>query len=297
MNDVIRDMHDMIRRSLGESIDIRTALAKNLWPTEIDVHQLESALLNLAINARDAMTGGGRLTIATSNLRLDREGMAAHGDAATDEYAVVAVGDTGTGMTPEVKERAFEPFFTTKEPGKGTGLGLSMVYSFAKQSHGFIEIDSDEGRGTTVRLLFPRARGTESSPVQAPSKTEFPTGTEDILVVEDDPDVRNLAVTLLQRLGYRTMSADSAAAALAVLRDQSEIRLLFTDMVLRGGMSGIALGREARAAMPALKVLYTTGHSKDAADHWGCLEKGAELLWKPYTMTTLAQKVRQVLDS
>ncbi len=296
MNDVIRGMDDMLRRTLNESIDIRFGLADDLWRTEIDAHELENALLNLAVNARDAMADGGCLTITTANARLDEAYAATHDYVEAGEYTVVAVSDTGTGMSPEVKERAFEPFFTTKETGKGTGLGLSMIYGFVKQSRGHLEIYSELGHGTTVKLYFPRVHTAKSPAAGATAKEGVQKGTETILVVEDNPDVRDIAMTLLGGLGYRVVPADGGASALAALEAHPEIDLLFTDVVMPGGMTGVALAREAKARNPALKVLFTSGYPKDAMGHSGQLDKGAELIWKPYDLSVLAKKVRQVLD-
>lgn len=296
MNDVIRGMDDMLRRTLNESIDIRLGLADGLWRTEIDAHELENAVLNLAVNARDAMADGGCLTITTANARLDDAYVATHDYVAAGEYVVVAVSDTGTGMSPEVKERALEPFFTTKEHGKGTGLGLSMIYGFVKQSRGHLEIYSEQGYGTTLKLYFPRVHAAKSPAAGTAAKEGIRKGTETILIVEDNPDVRDIAVTLLGGQGYRVLSADGGAAALAALEAHPEIDLLFTDVVMPGGMTGVALAREAKARNPALKVLFTSGYPKDAMGHSGQLDKGAEMIGKPYDLPVLARKVRQVLD-
>lgn len=298
INDVIRGMDNMLRRSLNETIEVGFDLEDGLWKAEIDAHELENALLNLAVNARDAMVGGGRLTINTANLHFDDAYIAMHDYVEIGDYVAVAVTDTGIGMPPEVKERAFEPFFTTKETGKGTGLGLSMIYGFVKQSHGSIEIYSEQGHGTTVKLYFPRARAAKPTATGATTVKEgIPKGTETILVVEDDPDVREIAVTVLSDLGYRVVQADNGASALNALESHPETNLLFTDVVMPGGMTGVELARRAKAKVSAIKILFTSGYPKDSMGQAGQIDKGAELIWKPYDLPALDRKVRQILDA
>lgn len=297
VNRIVSDMQKLLRQSLGETFEIRTVLADRLWQTNIDPHQLENCLLNLAVNARDAMPNGGSLIIETANVDLDKRFVAGRSNVDVGEYVMLAVSDTGMGMPPEVADKAFEPFFTTKEPGKGTGLGLSMVYGFAKQSNGYVDIVSEIGRGTTVTLYFPRTTATQSRGSANSGGDGLPTGTETILVVEDDSAVRKVVVNLLERLGYRIIQADNGAAALTSLDAYPEIDLLFTDVVMPGGMSGIELGKIVRRRLPSVKILYTSGYPKDAAERAGTWDDGDSLISKPYQRAALARKVRSILDN
>ena len=286
-------MGSLLRRTLGATIELEVVRSADLWKPEADPGQLESALLNLAINARDAMPRGGKLTIGTSNASL-------HGHAASDagvaagEYVMVSVNDTGMGMPADVRDRAFEPFFTTKGPGHGTGLGLSMVYGFVKQSGGHVEIESEIGQGTTIRLYLPRA-SREAEPA-APVSTAMPKGDETILVVEDEPEVRAVVMHHVGGMGYQLLEAADATAALSILATPQTIHLLFTDVVLPGGMSGRELAEEARRIRPGLKVLFTSGYTSDAIVHHGRLDDGVDFLAKPYKRAELAQKLREVLE-
>jgi PAS domain S-box-containing protein len=298
-NRLVAGMLELLHRSLGETIAVETSLASDLWPVEADSHQLENAILNLAVNARDAMDGGGTLIIETSNERLDNALEAPGGDLPAGDYVAIRVKDSGCGMDADTVARAFEPFFTTKEVGKGTGLGLSMVYGFAKQSGGDLQIDSELGRGTTVTMLLPRRldNGVESETEVA---EEAPERAQDevILVCEDDHDVRAYTVEVLGELGYQVLEAQDGAAALALLEDGSQrVDLLFTDVVLPGGMTGAGLARAAQAVRPGLKLLYTTGYARDAIVHEGRLDTGVELITKPFSYSNLAAKVRDVLDA
>jgi PAS domain S-box-containing protein len=297
-------MDALLQRTLGEQIEIRigtaaeTARRGGLWIAEVDPTQLENALLNLAINARDAMPQGGRLSIETSNTVLDDADADASEDLATGEYVRVAVSDTGTGMTPEVAARAFDPFYTTKPDRKGTGLGLSMVYGFVKQSGGHATIESTPGQGTTVCLYFPRAHGVERTRKTGRGlSANALTGQEHVLVVEDDEPVRQNLVTQLAGLGYRVTAVGDGPAALSVLERTADVELLFTDVVMPGGMNGRQLADAATARYPALKVLYTSGYSQNAVVHGGRVDPGVHLLSKPYRLNELATAVRSVLDS
>ncbi len=297
LNVVVRDSTELLHRTLGETIELEGVLAPRLWSVEIDQNQLESAILNLAVNARDAMPEGGKLTIETANTLLDESYSAVDSEVAPGQYAMISVSDSGQGMDKPTLERAFEPFYTTKEVGKGTGLGLSMVYGFVKQSGGHVTLYSEPGQGTTVKLYFPRFRGEagaerESAFGPAP---EGMTG-ETVLVVEDNADVRSYSVSILTELGYHVLEAGEAEAGLAIARNLDQrIDLLFTDVVLPG-RSGRALADEVRTVRPALKVLFTTGYSRNAIVHQGRLDAGVNLITKPFTFDQLAKRLRDVLD-
>ena len=288
-------MDDMLRRALGEGIAVELRVRKDLWNTFVDPTQLESALLNLAINSRDAMEGFGRLTIEAGNAVLDAAYARAHADASPGEYVMLAVGDTGSGMTPEVLAKAFEPFFSTKSIDKGTGLGLSMVYGFARQSGGHVRIYSEPDAGTTVRLYLPRAHEAEDPVAAAPSETVV-GGSETILVAEDDDAVRGTVVEMLGELGYEVLTARDASAAWAVVEEGARIDLLFTDVIMPGAMKSSVLAARVRERLPGVAVLFTSGYTEDQIVHGGRLDSGIDLLPKPYTREALAHKVRQVLD-
>jgi PAS domain S-box-containing protein len=298
-NRLVSGMSDLLHRTLGETIELETVLSPRLWQTEIDPHQLENAILNLAVNARDAMPEGGKLTIETANTHLDRNYIAENAEVTPGQYVAICISDTGSGMDAETAAKAFEPFFTTKEVGKGTGLGLSMVYGFVKQSGGHLKIYSEPGHGTTIKIYLPRLQG-HLSVEEANSVPIVPRGTneETILVCEDDDDVRAYTVEMLRELGYRVLEAHDGSSALRLLeRQEGVVDLLFTDVVLPGGMTGAVVAREARAIRPELKVLFTTGYARDAIMHHGRLEAGVELLTKPFTYSDLAARVRDVLDA
>jgi PAS domain S-box-containing protein len=295
---LIQGMQDLLRRSLGETIEIEIVAEAGLWTTEIDPGQLEGALLNLAINARDAMPDGGKLTIEASNARLADEYAAAQSDVEPGQYVLISIGDTGTGMTPEVREQVFDPFFTTKETGKGTGLGLSMVHGFVKQSGGHIVIDSEIGEGTTFKLYLPRYNGKKAAVERHKQAAESVSGTgEVILVVEDDADLRTMIIDMLQSLGYGVLKSGTATSALETLEKNSQVNLLLTDMVLPGGMSGRALADWAREKDSNLPVLYMSGYTENAIIHHGRLDEGVQLLEKPFRKADLARAVRKALDS
>ena len=290
---LIQGMTELLRRTLGEEIQIETIIAGGLWNTLVDPTQLESAVLNLAINARDAMPSGGKLTIEVGNAFLDDAYAAEHAEVAAGQYVMLAVTDTGTGMAPDVVARAFEPFFTTKPEGEGTGLGLSMVYGLVKQSNGHVKIYSEIGHGTTMKLYLPRERRDE---VEADSSRGQAAmgGNERILVVEDDAAVRQTAVDMLRRLGYQVSTAEGAEQALALLRDGMKVDMLFTDVVMPGAIGSRDLARQAVALLPGLFVLYTSGYTENAIIHHGRLDPGVHLLSKPYGIEELGRKLRLV---
>jgi PAS domain S-box-containing protein len=290
----IRGMDDLLRRALGETIEVETVVAAGLWNTLVDIHQLENVILNLAINARDAMPEGGRLTMELSNAMLDDHYVAGLSDVLVGQYVMLAVTDTGTGMTPDVVERAFEPFFTTKAEGQGTGLGLSTAYGFVRQSGGHARIYSEVGYGTTVRVYLPRSTGTAVEPPPRPS-VKLQGGTETILVVEDDPKVQSTVVDTLSGLGYRVLKADSTEQALSVIRSGVHLDLLFTDVVMPGLPRSPEMAAQAVQLLPRLKVLFTSGYTQNAIVHGGRLDPGVELLSKPYSREQLASKIRQML--
>ncbi len=296
VNRLVAGMSDLLRGSLGGGVQLETVLAGGLWPIHADPNQLENILLNLGINARDAMNGEGRLTIETHNCHLDDRYVAAEIGVAAGQYVLIAVTDAGAGMPPEVVAKAFDPFFTTKGVGKGTGLGLSQVYGFVKQSGGHVKIYSEVGVGTTVKLYLPRLIGAAADAAAAdePGTPVGGDGHELILVVEDEPGVRAISVEALRDLGYRVIEADCAAAALRLL-DAHDVDLLFTDIVMPE-MNGAKLVEAARAVRPGLKVLFTTGYTRNAVVHNGVVDAGVELIGKPFTIDALAAKVRGVLD-
>ncbi|UPG94186.1 response regulator [Luteibacter aegosomatissinici] len=290
----VREMDDLLRRSLGEAIEVETVVAGGLWNTQVDVGNVENALLNLAINARDAMAGQGRLTIEAGNALLDEAYAKAHGDLKAGQYVMLAVTDTGTGIAPEVLAQVFEPFFTTKPEGEGTGLGLSMVYGFVKQSGGHIKIYSEPGHGTTVKIYLPRSTQSEDRLV-ALDEGGVRGGDETILVAEDDDDVRETVVGMLADLGYRVLKARDAESALSIMESGIAVDLLFTDVVMPGPLRSPELARKAVERQPGMAVLFTSGYTENAIVHGGRLDEGVELLSKPYTRDALARRVRHVL--
>lgn len=296
-NALIRGMSELLHRTLGEIFQIEVVLAGGLWKTEADPNELESALLNLAINARDAMPDGGKLTIETFNAHLDETYASRHAEVIAGQYCAISVSDNGTGMDAETLSHVFEPFYTTKDQGKGTGLGLSQVYGFVKQSKGHVNIYSELGEGTTVKIYLPRrmAEGAEEAIAESPPIPEAATG-EVILVVEDDPDVRAYSVESLRELGYRVLEAKDGPTALQVLAAHGPVDLIFSDVVLPGGMSGADVVARARELYPAMKALFTTGYSRNAIVHHGRLDKGVHLLPKPFSFEDLAVRVRDILD-
>jgi PAS domain S-box-containing protein len=298
VNRLVTGMSDLLRRSIGEEIAVETVLAGGLWRVHADPNQLEVAILNLAVNARDAMPTGGRLTIETGNAHLDEAYVATQVEVIPGQYMALAITDTGTGMTREVIAQAFEPFFTTKDVGHGTGLGLSQVYGFVKQSGGHVKIYSEVGQGTTVKIYLPRFHSEEESAAEAPvARVRRGAWTETILMVEDDDDVRTYTRESLNELGYRVLEAPNGRAALEIMRRHPDIDLLFTDVGLPGGMNGRRLADEARQLKSGLKVLFTTGYARNAIVHGGRLDPDVELITKPFTFPALAAKLRDMLDT
>ncbi|HEU4373433.1 MAG TPA: response regulator [Telluria sp.] len=293
---ILRDMEELMRRALGEAIDVELAIDPRVWNTMIDRNQLENVILNLAINARDAMEGAGKLTIELGNTVLDDGYVAAHADLAAGEYVLMAVSDNGAGMSAAVIERAFEPFYTTKPEGEGTGLGLSMAYGFVKQSGGHIAIYSELGEGSTIRIYLPRCHEAEHA-VAMRAGGDAAGGSESILVVEDDAAVRLAVGDMLAGLGYMVLTAADAQSALEMLERGAAPDLLFTDVVMPGTLRSPELARHARRLLPAIGVLFTSGYTQNAIVHAGRLDAGVELLSKPYRRAELAAKVRQVLDA
>ncbi len=293
---LIQNMDDMLRRALGEEIELETIVAGGLWNTLIDPGQLENAILNLAINARDAMAGQGRLTIETVNALLDDDYARSHEDVRPGQYVLVAVTDTGCGIPSEILDHVLEPFFSTKSEGKGSGLGLSMVYGFLKQSGGHLKIYSEVGHGTTIKIYMPRTMQVEDSLVDmtmVPAKG----GTETVLVVEDDDAVRETSVALLSDLGYQVLKARDAQSAFTILDSGVQVDLLFTDVVMPGPMRSTELARKAKSLFPSMAILFTSGYTENSIVHGGRLDPGVELLSKPYTREALARKVRHVLGN
>jgi PAS domain S-box-containing protein len=297
LNRLLADLDVLLRRTLGETVALEIVYAAGLWKAFADPDELEHVLINLAVNARDAMPDGGRLTIETANASLDEAYVAEFSEPITPgQYVMVAVADTGSGMSPEIMARVFEPFFTTKEAGKGTGLGLSHVYGFVRQSGGHVRIYSELGHGTTVKVYLPRAElDTYEADNRPRAAKTVDGGTESILVVEDDDALRAYSVGILQELGYQVQAAGSGPSALE-LAAATSFDLLFTDMVLPDGMTGRALAEEARRHHPHMKVLFTTGYTRNAVVQHGRLERGMRLLSKPFTFADLASKVRALLD-
>jgi signal transduction histidine kinase len=294
LNALVEGMSDLMRRTLGEAVKIETALAAQLWVVEVDANQLENALLNLAVNARDAMPVGGRLTIGTANE------MVCDGDAGPDvapgEYVALTVTDTGTGMSEETMARVFEPFFTTKESGKGTGLGLSMVYGFVKQSGGHLRIESKLGRGTMLTLLLPRFEGAvPRAAVQSADPAELARPEETVLVVEDDADVRAYSCDVLGELGYTVLVAPDGLTAVSLLEGDGRIDLVFTDMVLAGSMNGQAVAERAAVLRPGTPVLFASGHLHEVAGEERSSGVAVDFLAKPFTYAALAKRVREAI--
>ena len=296
-NQLIASMEDLLRRTIGPLHALEIVTAGGLWTTLCDPNQLESAILNLAINARDAMPDGGKLTIETANAYLDDTYAAAQPDLRSGQYVAICITDTGTGMPPDVIERVFEPFFTTKPLGQGTGLGLSMVYGFAKQSEGHVRIYSEVGQGTTIRIYLPRYRGTAQEEPSEVSFAEVPRAEagETVLVVEDEPVIRNLIIEVLQDLGYRALEASDGPAGLKVLQSRQRIDLLVTDVGLPG-INGRQLADAARETRPDLKVLFITGYAENATLANGFLDPGMEIFTKPFAVEALATRIRSMIQ-
>lgn len=294
---LVGGMTDLLRRSLGESIKVETLLSPKLPSALTDPGQIENVLLNLAINARDAMPGGGKLIIETKDTRIDQDYAAAYAAVEPGHYVMLTVTDTGTGMSPEVRQRAFEPFYTTKGPGAGSGLGLSMVYGFVKQSGGHVQLYSEEGLGTTVRIYLPVEGEAKASEESVPkTKSAQRAHNETILVVEDDDRVRRVSVRRLTDLGYRIIEAEDGPTAMAIVKRGEPIDLVFTDVVMPGGMTGIDLAQAVRKFRPSLKILFTSGYAEPAIINNDVMTANADWLGKPYRTDDLALKVRALLD-
>jgi len=297
LNGFLSGLQDFLQRTLGERVEMQTVGGAGLWQIEADVNHLESTIVNLAINARDAMPNGGKLTIEAANVSADEDYSRANPEVAPGQYVVICVSDTGSGMTPEVLNHAFEPFFTTKEPGQGTGLGLSQVYGFVKQSGGHVKIYSEVGEGTSIKMYFPRYFGNvQEVSHDADDFISEGASAETVLVVEDDSDLRSYVTDVLRDLNYRVLSAGSAQAALTILlQEDQQVDLLLTDVVMPG-INGRELGRRAQQIRPHIRILYMTGYSRNAVVHQGRLDEGVDLLEKPVTQARLALKVREILD-
>jgi PAS domain S-box-containing protein len=298
INGLVSEISNLVRRTSGGEITIEERLDETLGHAMVDPRQLESALINLALNARDAMPGGGKLTIATQDVELGEDYTDTLEEVEPGDYVMIAITDTGSGMTQEVSERAFEPFFTTKEVGEGSGLGLSMVYGFLKQSRGHVSLDSQPGQGTTITLYLPRTAPPckATGPSVPASRKKMPRGHETILVVEDEPSVRAVVVQLLKNLGYTVIEAEDGVEALERLDETGEIDMLFTDIVLPGGMTGKDVAGEVQKRQPTVRLLYTSGYAAGAMDEGGRVAEGGEFLSKPYPMKTLANRIREILD-
>lgn len=297
---LVRDIGELLERTLGEHISLELVGSPGLWAAFADPNELEQALLNLAVNARDAMPGGGKLTIETANVFLDEAYLATVAEPmAPGQYVMVAVSDTGHGMDSDTLSRVFEPFFTTKEAGKGTGLGLSQVYGFVRQSGGHVRVYSEVGQGTSAKLYLPRVQGEAAEPVAVARRRDISLlrGTETVLLVEDDDGVRTYSGGVLRELGYQVIEASDATTALAALSDHSQIDLLFTDVVLPGGVHGGKLAEQVRRRRPGIRVLFTSGYTRNAIVHNGRLDPGVQLITKPFTYEELADQVRRALDA
>jgi len=296
VNRVLNGLSDFLRRALGEDVSLEIVGGGGVWPVEADAAELEAAILNLAVNARDAMPEGGKLTIEASNSYLDDNYCRQNADVQPGQYVQIGVTDTGSGMGKDVIERAFEPFFTTKESGQGTGLGLSQVYGFVKQSGGHVKIYSEAGEGTTIKIYLPRFFGRASAAEEKAAAPRRGRSGESVLVVEDDGDVRDYVVETLASLGYKVFEAGEAESALRLLDENPSVHLLLTDVVMPG-MNGRKLAEEARLRRPDLKILYMTGYSRNAIMHQGRLDIGVDLLQKPISSEQLASAVRKMLDA
>lgn len=294
VNGLVSGMEDLLRRTLGEQVALETHFATNLWAGHTDAHQLESALLNLCINARDAMPDGGKLTVETANTHLDERYAREHTDVSPGDYVVICVSDTGIGMAPSTVEKVFEPFFTTKPVGQGTGLGLSMIYGFARQAGGHVRIYSELGQGTTIKLYVPRFEGEVE--VAAGEGRQAPDGDgETVLLVEDDPSVRMIVLEVLEELGYVSIEASDGRAAIPILQSDRKIDLLISDVGLPG-LNGRQIAEIAREHRPELRVLFITGYAQNAAVRGGFLDRGMEMMTKPFAVDALATKIRQMLQ-
>jgi CheY-like chemotaxis protein len=297
VNGLIVETSKLLHPTLSEQIEISTKLAEDTWSAMVDPNQLATAILNLALNARDAMPGGGKLTLDTRNVHLDEGYASMHNEVAVGNYVMVGVSDTGCGISAANLEKVFDPFFTTKEVGKGTGLGLSMVFGFVKQSGGHIKIYSEEGHGTSVKIYLPRSTGLAETKAEAQIASAPASGDETVLIVEDDAMVRRNVIRQIESLGYTTLEAANAAEALEIIDRHVTIHLLFTDVIMPGSMNGRQLVDEALRRRPSLKALFTSGYTENAILHHGRLDVGVLLLAKPYRKAELARMIRVALSS
>jgi signal transduction histidine kinase/CheY-like chemotaxis protein len=297
VNALVLEAAKLLNPTLGENIEITPLLAEDAWTALADPNLLMTAVLNLAINARDAMPNGGRLALETSNVFLDENYASMHSELTAGNYVMIAVSDTGSGIPPALLERVFEPFFTTKEVGRGTGLGLSMVFGFVKQSGGHVKIYSEEGHGTSVKIYLPRATGLQQTAAEAAVSATIEGGNETVLVVEDDTLVRRYVMTQIESLGYTTLEAANASDALRFIDEAPAIDLLFTDVIMPGPMNGRQLVDEALKRRPGLKTLFTSGYTENAIVHHGRLDSDVLLLAKPYRKSELARMIRLALAS
>jgi CheY-like chemotaxis protein len=298
LGDALSDLTMLLRRLIGEKVKFDLVHGRDLWPVKVDVSQFEQVIVNLAVNARDAMPEGGKLSIETANCYLDEAYCQLESDVTPGQYTGIFVGDTGSGMSSEVIEKAFEPFFTTKE-AQGTGLGLSQVYGFLKQSGGHVKIYSELGKGSTIKLYLPRHQGAAVADAPQHDETASPRAKpgEAVLIVEDDPAVRDYTVDVTKELGYRVVDAPNGAVALQLLQAHPELQLLFTDVGLPGGMNGRQLADAAIRQRPGIKVLFTTGYARDAIVQGGRLNPGVEVVFKPFSYSDLAMKIRRAFDN
>ena len=297
LNAMVLNLTDMLQRTLGEAVSLNSALSTDLWPILADPAQLESAIINLAINSRDAMPSGGKLLLESENVTFDEHDVDVETVPIPGDYVRLSITDTGEGMTEDVRKRVFEPFFTTKETGRGTGLGLSMVYGFTKQSGGYAAVYSELDKGTTINLYLPRHTKGEDETSGADDPAHMPAGKNElILAVEDNHRVRRLTILRLKELGYRVLEASDGAAALELLESQTDIDLVFTDLVMPGGMSGYELAAQVRQRWPDIPVLLTSGYAEEAINGEKLMAENLRLLRKPYRQSDLARSVRQVLE-
>ncbi len=299
INELLLRFSSLAQRALGERIEVKLATTANLWPVRIDPGQLENALLNLAVNARDAMPDGGKLIFETANITLDETYVATNPEIVPGDYAMIAVSDSGTGMSPEILSQVFEPFFTTKETGRGSGLGLSMVYGFVKQSAGHVKIYSEQGQGTSVKIYLPRADGGTDSVAESKSPASLvpPSLAKLVLVVEDNPSVLKLTSTMVESLGYAVLTATNGNEALAIITERPAIDVLMTDVMLPGEINGPALAERAVTLRPQIKVLFNSGYAEQAIFERGLLDKHVQLLSKPFRKPQLAEKLRAILET
>ena len=298
LNNLVVNITDMLRRTLGEHISLSTSLARDIWPTRADPGQFQSAIVNMAVNSRDAMPHGGKLVVETRNIRLGRDHAEFQSELTSGEYVQLSISDTGTGMPPEVRDRVFEPFFTTKEKARGTGLGLAMVYGFVKQSGGHVTIYSEDGLGTTINLYLPRSDAASAAAAPSVPRSDLdPQAQETILVVEDDARVRQLTVRRLGLIGYQVLEAPDGPSAIAILERGDPVDLVFTDLIMPGGLSGREVAIKAREIRPGIRVLLTSGFAEELVRSDELQRENLKVLRKPYQQADLAAALRGVLDS